>query len=220
MHIYELRLWLPDRPGVLGQVASRIGAVQGDVTGIEILERGGGFAIDELTITLPDDPEVDLVDLLVSELRQVDGVAVEDIRAVGGGRPDATVAALDIAVEVAAAPAGARLFACWVGLGRRFGAGWAVAVRSGDSEPLAATGTVPDPDWLAAFLGGGRHLDATDAAAAPSDVAWAWLVGDGVALACGRTSRPFHARERRQLAAFARLLDALGSDQGRGAEPT
>ena len=29
-----VRLWLPDRPGALGQVASRIGAVHGDVTAI------------------------------------------------------------------------------------------------------------------------------------------------------------------------------------------
>ena len=35
-------------PSALGQVASRIGAVHGDVIGIEILERGGGSAIDDL----------------------------------------------------------------------------------------------------------------------------------------------------------------------------
>ena len=49
MATYVVRLWLPDRPGALGQVASRIGAVHGDVVGIEILERGGGSAIDDLT---------------------------------------------------------------------------------------------------------------------------------------------------------------------------
>ena len=35
-----IRVWMPDRPGALGQVASRIGAVRGDVLGIEILEQG------------------------------------------------------------------------------------------------------------------------------------------------------------------------------------
>ena len=29
---YVVRVWLPDRPGALGQVASRIGAVRGDVS--------------------------------------------------------------------------------------------------------------------------------------------------------------------------------------------
>lgn len=55
MNAYVVRVWLPDRPGALGQVASRIGAVRGDVVGIEILERGGGSAIDELVVSLPGD---------------------------------------------------------------------------------------------------------------------------------------------------------------------
>jgi len=41
MDTFVVRLWLPDRPGALGQVASRIGAVHGDVVGIKILERRG-----------------------------------------------------------------------------------------------------------------------------------------------------------------------------------
>ena len=45
MEHYAVRVWLPDRPGALGQVASRIGAVRGDVVGIEILQRGAGRAI-------------------------------------------------------------------------------------------------------------------------------------------------------------------------------
>jgi hypothetical protein len=88
---YVVRVWLPDRPGALGQVASRIGAVHGDVIGIDILERGGGSAIDELTVSLPRD---ELVDLLIAEIRQVDGVAVEDVRRIDGTRPDAATAAL------------------------------------------------------------------------------------------------------------------------------
>ena len=48
-----VRVWMPDRPGALGQVASRIGAVRGDVLAIEILEQGGGRAIDELTCCCP-----------------------------------------------------------------------------------------------------------------------------------------------------------------------
>src|SRR5262245_58230979 len=48
MATFVLRLWLPDRPGALGAVASRVGAVGGDLVGIDILERGAGRAIDEL----------------------------------------------------------------------------------------------------------------------------------------------------------------------------
>ena len=77
METYIVRVWLPDRPGALGQVASRIGAVRGEIVGIDILERGGGRAIDELAVQIPD---ASLVDLLVSEIRAVDGVDVEEIR--------------------------------------------------------------------------------------------------------------------------------------------
>ena len=85
METYVLRLWLPDRPGALGAVASRIGAVKGDVVGIEILETGQGQAVDELVVQLPDST---LVDLLIGEVRQVDGVEVEEVRRLGSARYD------------------------------------------------------------------------------------------------------------------------------------
>jgi hypothetical protein len=65
---YLVRVWLPDRPGVLGAVASRIGAVRGDVVGIDILERDGGVAVDELAVTLPD---ASLLDLMLQEIGSV-----------------------------------------------------------------------------------------------------------------------------------------------------
>src|SRR3954466_8120568 len=65
MATYVLRLWLPDRPGALGAVASRVGAVGGDLVGIDILERGAGVAIDELVVELPDES---LISLLIGEM--------------------------------------------------------------------------------------------------------------------------------------------------------
>ncbi|MDA8063215.1 MAG: ACT domain-containing protein, partial [Actinomycetota bacterium] len=76
MPTYVLRVWMPDRPGALGAVASRIGAVRGDLTGIDILERGAGRAIDELIVELPSE---ELVPLLVAEIAEVDGVDVENV---------------------------------------------------------------------------------------------------------------------------------------------
>jgi hypothetical protein len=78
---YVLRVWLPDRPGALGQVASRIGAVRGSVVAIDILERDGGQAVDELTVELPDATPLAL---LVDEVRQADGVQVEEVRPAAG----------------------------------------------------------------------------------------------------------------------------------------
>ena len=91
---YVLRVWLPDRPGALGQVASRVGAVGGDVVGIDILERGAGRAIDELVIELPGP---DLVELLLSELAQVDGVDVETITPAADSLRDPRLDALETA---------------------------------------------------------------------------------------------------------------------------
>ena len=55
MPSFVIRIWLADRPGALGAVASRIGAVGGDLIAIDVLERGEGRAIDELTIDLPSE---------------------------------------------------------------------------------------------------------------------------------------------------------------------
>src|SRR3974390_3460411 len=74
---YVVRIALPDRPGALGSVASRIGAVGGDIVAINILERDQGRAVDEFGIEMDGDH---LIDLLQSEIHEVDGVAVLEIR--------------------------------------------------------------------------------------------------------------------------------------------
>ena len=74
-----MRVWLPDRPGALGLVASRIGAIGGDIVGIDVLERSEHIAVDEFAVMLPDR---DLVSLLVREIEEVDGASVEEWREV------------------------------------------------------------------------------------------------------------------------------------------
>ena len=141
MQTYVVRVWLPDRPGALGAVASRIGAVRGDVVGIDILERGAGRAIDELVVELPDGVPVDL---LVSEIGQVDGVDVEDVRPVAesGHDPRSTPS---------------RRRRCWWGRSRPstcsmpcastapapLGAAWAAVVDVDDGFVLASVGPAP-----------------------------------------------------------------------------
>ncbi len=75
---YVVRIALPDRPGALGLVASRIGAVGGDIVAINILERDGGRAVDEFVVEIGGDH---LIELLQSEIHEVDGVSVLEIRA-------------------------------------------------------------------------------------------------------------------------------------------
>src|SRR3954447_24098706 len=98
---FMVRLWVPDRPGALGAVASRIGAVRGDLVGIDILERGGGRAIDELMVELPSE---ELVPLLVAEMAQVDGVDVEDVRPAADALHDARLDALETAALLVEQP--------------------------------------------------------------------------------------------------------------------
>ena len=73
---YLVRIALPDRPGALGLVASRIGAVGGDIVAIHILERVAGSAVDEFEIELGGEH---LVELLRNEIHEVYGVEVLDI---------------------------------------------------------------------------------------------------------------------------------------------
>lgn len=71
---------LPDRPGALGAVASRIGAVGGDITDVVVASRSPGYADDVFHVDLPavaDD--LDLVGLILAEISQVDGVAAPSI---------------------------------------------------------------------------------------------------------------------------------------------
>lgn len=200
-----VRVWLPDRPGALGQVASRIGAVHGDVTAIDILERGGGRVVDELVVALPDSVSLEL---LAKEIGAVDGVAVEHIRVVADERPDSATAVLHLAATIAEAEPAQRLSALVSGLLVALDADWAVAVRR--DELVEQRGTPPDLGWLLAFIGGSEHLDpAALTANTPGDVLWARLPGAGVVVATGRAARAVHERERQRVTTLARVVDQL-----------
>lgn len=210
---FVIRMWLPDRPGALGQVASRIGAVRGDVVGIDILERDGGQAVDELVVELPDDA---LVDLLVNEVRQVDGVAVEEVRRVADALHDPRLDALEAAAQlVGATDVDSLLSAVVVHARRVVGARWVAVVDiEGDiaghgDGVLAADEEAPSAAWLEAYLAGSRAAQGAlgTGGAARSDVVWAPLPASGLALVLGRDDMPYRARERRQVAALARVID-------------
>jgi hypothetical protein len=207
-----MRIWLPDRPGALGQVASRIGAVRGDVVGIDILERDNGQAVDELVVELPAN---DLVDLLVAEVRQVDGVAVEEVRPLADARHDPRLDALEAAAQLVGADDVDELLEATVGhAGRVVGAAWvAVADLQGRGEgTLVASADAPSGSWLGAFLAGSRLRPVgadggRGRGSGAGDVVWAPLPSSGLALVLGRQGMPYRARERKQVAALARVVD-------------
>jgi len=203
---YILRVWMPDRPGALGALASRIGAVGGDVTGIDILERGAGRAIDELVVELPDDA---LVELLVTEIHQVDGVDIESIRPAAEALHDPRVDALETAALLVGAPKPAAAIEelCVHGV-RTVGAHWGVVLDLADGSITSQVGDCPSAAWIAAFVAGSQSsARVSDGDAGPSDVVWAPLPAAGRALVMGRNGESFRARERRQAAALARIVD-------------
>ena len=103
----RMRIWLPDAPGVLGAVAAEIGAVNGNVVGLEVLEREAGVAIDELVVELPNEPGA--VDAVCRGVRNVPGVGVEEVIELRTGAPDRedTVLAAAAGILQAATPTAA-----------------------------------------------------------------------------------------------------------------
>ena len=218
MQTYVLRLWLPDIPGTLGRVAAAIGQADGDVIGIEILERGAGMAIDELIVALPvqgstPSEEVRLEELslekLISCVSQVEGVAVEDVHRVAQDRPDQSVLALDTAARIMETPRDERTEATCELVRDMLEANWCTVVPNGAQSPLAVSGDVPDLPWVMAFLGGISHL-ASDAQHehTPADVAWAPLDLLDAAIVVGRQRGAFRLRERQHLTLIARIVSS------------
>ncbi|MGH9001103.1 MAG: hypothetical protein ACRDY7_17130 [Acidimicrobiia bacterium] len=209
-----VRVWLPDRPGALGQVASRIGAVRGDIIGVDVLECDGGVAIDEFAVNLADDG---LLPILVREIEEVDGASVEEVRVVGHF-PDPRLDALQSAIRLCQVGSVAELHSTLTGQVREeFLAEWAALVdvglppqTPGPSVLASAGASPPDADLLSALAAG---VAASPLVArgetGPEDLAVARLPHHDVTLMVGRQGYPFRLRERGQLIALAGIADRL-----------
>lgn len=197
-------------------MASRVGAVGGDVVGIDILEQGAGRAIDELVVELPGD---DLVGLMIAEIAQVDGVDVEDVRPAAEALRDPRLDALETAaILVGAESPEESVRALCEHAVRALGAEWAAVIDPESALIVAGEGAHPEPAWLCAYLEGSRlsaRVSPHDGGNGSDDVAWAPLPGAAFAFAVGRAGMPFRARERRQVAALARIVDARFRDMKR-----
>jgi hypothetical protein len=200
-------VWLPDRPGALGLVASRIGAIGADIVGVDVLERSEHVAVDEFAVTLASE---DLVKLLVREIEEVDGASVEQWERVERF-PD-PLDALETVEHVCGAANTTDLAARLTERVRsEFSADWAAVLR--ESKLVATSGDdVPDPAMLHAFASGTSASPAVAAGeSGPDDLAVAPLGERGSFLLVGRAGHPFRRRERRQLLALARLAHRVNT---------
>jgi hypothetical protein len=202
-----VRVWLPDRPGALGLVASRIGALGADIVGVDVLERSDHIAVDEFAISLPS---VDLVNLLVREIEEVDGASVEEWRLVGRF-PDPRLDALESVERLCDASGAADVSRALVdAVCSEFDADWATVI-DGEQVVAAAGTSVPEARVLAALAAGTAASPAVASGeAGPDDLATARFPTSHVVLLVGREGHPFRRRERRQLIALARIADRLG----------
>ena len=151
-----VRVWLPDRPGALGAVASRIGAVGGDVHEIEVVDRGAGRAVDELVVTVP---AACPLDLLAREIDEIDGVDIEEVEPVPAIPVDPRMQAFAAALDLAAAPdlvALARVLAEHARTEIR--ADHVAVVDAGRGEVIARSGDGPPEPWLDRLLPGDRRV--------------------------------------------------------------
>ena len=203
---FLVRVWLPDRPGALGAVASRIGALGADIVGIDVLEQGDRVAVDEFAITLL---RPDLIDLLAREIEEVDGVSVEAWRQVERF-PDPRLDFLKLVEDLIAAPdlttLETRLVAAIVS---EFTADWSAIVATG-TVLVSAGQSIPTPENLTALAAGtGASPLVASGVTGPDDLAVASMPARHATLLAGRDGHPFRALERRQLLSLARIADRL-----------
>lgn len=214
MRNYLIRVQLPDRPGALGAVASRIGSVGGDVISIDILQRDNGVVVDELGVGLAGDH---LLRLMQDEILEVDGVTIETLRPVEGPLPDRHSELMDIATDLFVQSSTAALLdrlaerVC-----RSLAADFAAVVDADATSVVTSAGEPPGDDEvrklaLLAVSPLSPPVRADRSAVEPFDqspgVAAAAMARAGVVLVVGRASPVFRARERQWIAIMGELAD-------------
>jgi hypothetical protein len=217
---YLLRVWLPDRPGALGAVASRVGSVGGDIVAVDVVDRGGGQAVDDLVVELAPDN----LDLMLREVRTVDGVQVEEVHTIGETPPDLGLGVLQAATALVKAAGPDELAHELCGHTRKVvRLEWAALCHTADGSLVAVSGEAPDAAWLGAYAMGvgpppapGHEIADAVAPATDPQIALAPLAGTPLILVAGRSVLSIRPRERALLEALvevtrARWLDLASS---------
>ncbi|MFZ0249290.1 MAG: hypothetical protein WAL61_05045 [Acidimicrobiales bacterium] len=207
----RMRIWLPDAPGVLGAVAAEIGAVRGNVVGLEVLEREAGVAIDELVVELPDDPGA--IDAACRGVRNVPGAGVEEVTELlteAKDREDTVLAAAAGILQAATPTAAMNALSGY--LMALFDLTWLALADNELACFSEVYGDVPSVQWVAAFAEGSRS-GADPANDTTRSGVFVEPVADTGSTICGGRPAAIRRRERHEIALLvmvaSRFIDAL-----------
>jgi hypothetical protein len=199
----RIRIWLPDAPGVLSAVAAEIGAVRGNVVGLEVLEREAGVAIDELVIELPD--EAGAIEALCRGVRNVPGAGIEEVTELGGsgsrtgGAPDREEDVLEAATGIlAGSTPEAALEALTESLVALFGLSWLAVMEEAGQQFVRSYGDPPTAGWVVAFAAGAQSGSSPGYDTTGSGVFVEPVVDVGLSVCGGRPSA-IRRRERHEI---------------------
>jgi hypothetical protein len=200
---YLLRVVLPDRPGMLGAVATALGEVGADIVSLDVVERGPDGAVDDLLVQLPPGG---LADVIITAARSVPGVEVESLRPYLGA--DDLHRDLELVDELAADPENALQLLVDLAPGV-FRAGWALLLVADGSVTRTSLGAPEVTELALGEIASPRRIS--------SDEPWVparWRdlgveltaapVGDGAVVLLGRPGGPrFRHSEVMRLAHLA-----------------
>lgn len=217
MRSFLLRVQLEDRPGSLGSLAVALGSVGADILSLDVVERGEGYAVDDLVVDLAEGA---MPDSLITAAEALTGVRVETIRPYTGlleahrelelidhvaaavGRPDKLQVLVDEAPRV-------------------LRVGWCTVVEHTETGPRRVVGSQGAPETQAAAT---PWLPISRAAALDAEAGWVprlWRdmnttlaaapLGDpGTAMVLGRPGGPhFRPSEIARLGYLAGIVATL-----------
>jgi acetolactate synthase small subunit len=141
-----IRISVRDRPGALGDVATRVGAAGADIVQVQVLESESGRALDDLHVQVRDRAQLERVQSLLAAIPGVQVIGVRDEPAPTTGHGE-----LELARRMIAAPA--RALATLVdGVAASTGSDWAAAVHYDEHERVdrivATSPTCPGPEFV------------------------------------------------------------------------
>jgi hypothetical protein len=223
--IFSVRVGVPDRPGMLGRLATAFGKGDVNILTLDVVDRDGGVAIDDLRVEAPRGMQ----EALRQAALDVPGFAVEYVRPLEAFRH--VLEPLELAALLAGG--GPALPILVEHLPDAFGASWAMAVDTAQACPevlAASLGAPSGPRLPLAWLdfsdllppagppphAGDQPLEMrqrrTDAGL---EVAAALLGGPTTAVLLGREHGPrFRASEGVHLRLLARIAAAAHARSG------